>query len=82
MVFCLRTVKICTMLGVPHSLHKYRAQISGLERHLDKRIGGEPMPNDPVTTIPLELKCLTIILAYEVRNAGLGKPNAPRAARG
>ena len=33
------------------------------------------MLNDPVTTIPLELKCLTIILADEVRNACLGKPD-------
>jgi hypothetical protein len=51
-------------------------EISCLECHLDKRIGGEPMPNNPVATIPLELKRLTIILADEVRNACLGKPDA------
>lgn len=56
--------------------------ISGLERHLDKCIGGEPMLNHPVATISLELKRLTIVLANQVRNACLGKPDARAQLRG
>ena len=49
--------------------------ISSLERHLDKRIGGETMHNHPVATVSLELKRLTIVLTNQVRNACLGKPD-------
>ena len=50
--------------------------ISSLERHLDKRIGGEPILDHPIATVSIELKRLTIVLANQVRNACLGKPNA------
>ena len=56
--------------------------ISCLERHLNKRIRGESMINHPVATVSLELKRLTIVLANQVRNACLGKPDACAQLRG
>lgn len=51
-------------------------EVRGLERHLDKRIGGEPVLDDPVAAVPLELERLAVVLANQVRDARLGEPNA------
>jgi hypothetical protein len=55
--------------------------VSRLERHLDKRVGAEPMPLDEVAPISLELQRLRVVLADQVGDPRLGVTHAGAEVR-
>lgn len=56
-------------------------EIRRLERHLHKRIGAHPMVHNEVLPISLELQRLTVVLANQVAQPRLCKPDSDSQGR-
>lgn len=53
-----------------------QAEVRGLESHLHKSIGAEPVASDEVFAVTLELESLTVVLADQITQSCFSKTNA------